>query len=418
MADSSAQTARRTRALLLIVLATLTGCAARVRQPPDAGRAEAASATINSATLAAPIRFLADDLFEGRGPGTRGDALARAYVATEMEEIGLQPGAADGSWEQPVELIGLTAEIPASWDFRRAGQRLRLERNDFVATAAVADERVRIENAEVVFVGYGIEAPEYQWDDFKGADVRGKVLLMLNDDPDWDPALFAGKRRLYYGRWTYKYESAARHGAVGAIIIHTPQSAAYPWQTVQTSWSGENSRLPQRAPSALQIQAWVTEPAAEHLAALAGRSLASLVSAARSRAFTPVPLDVRTSLTVRSAMRPYATANVIGVLPGTDPALRDQAVIYTAHHDHLGTKIDANGQPAIYNGALDNAAGVAQLLAIARAFVAAPPPRRSVIFLAVAAEEQGLLGSEYYVKHPTVPPARMVAAINFDGGNI
>jgi Zn-dependent M28 family amino/carboxypeptidase len=406
----------RTRALLLILLLAVTGCAAR--RSPEAADGAAASATITPATLAAPIRILADDLLEGRGPGTRGDALARAYIATEMEAIGLQPGGPGGSWEQPIELIGLTAQPPDHWDFQRASQRLRLERGDFVATAAVAEQRVGIDDAEVVFVGYGIEAREYQWDDFKGVDVRGKVLLMLNDDPDWDPALFAGTRRLYYGRWTYKFESAARHGAAGAIVIHTPRSAAYPWQTVQTSWGGESSRLPERELSALQIQAWVTEAAAARLASLAGHSLVALVGAARSRAFSPVPLGVRTSLTMRSGVRRYATANVIGVLPGTDPALRDQAVIYIAHHDHLGTKIDASGRPVIYNGALDNASGVAQLLAIARAFVAAPAPRRSVVFLAVAAEEQNLLGSAYFVKHPTVPPAQMVAAINFDGANI
>jgi Zn-dependent M28 family amino/carboxypeptidase len=403
-------------ALALALLAA--GCS--VRAPwadPGAPDSAVARQSITPAVLAAPMRFLASDLLEGRGPGTRGDALARAYIASEMEEIGLQPGAPDGGWEQPVELIGLRTDLPSHWDFTSDRRRLRLERADFVATSAVVGEHAAIDDAEVVFVGYGIQAPEYEWDDFKGTDLRGKVLLMLNDDPDWDPSLFAGKRRLYYGRWTYKYESAARQGAAGAIILHTPKSAAYPWQTVQTSWGGENSRLPDDPRPVLQVQGWVTEEAGERIATLAGQSLASLVAEARERGFVPIPLGVTTSLTVSNRVRRYQTANVIGVLPGTDPALRQQAVIYTAHHDHLGSETDPSGRAVIYNGALDNAAGVAQMLAIARAFAAAPP-RRSVVFIALAAEEQGLLGSEYYVAHPTVPPAQIVAAINFDGGNV
>jgi Zn-dependent M28 family amino/carboxypeptidase len=395
------------------------GCS--VRAPwtdPGAPDSAVARRSITAPALAGPMRFLASDLLEGRGPGTRGDALARAYIASEMEEIGLRPGGTDGGWEQPIELIGLRTEVPDHWDFTSDRRRLRLERADFVATTGVAAEHAAVVDAEVVFVGYGIQAPEYGWDDFKGADLRGKVLLMLNDDPDWDPALFAGARRLYYGRWTYKYESAARQGAAGAIILHTPQSAAYPWQTVQTSWSGENSRLPDDRRPQLQIQGWVTEEAGERIATLAGHSLESLTAEARRREFAPIPLGVTTSLAVSNRVRRYQTANVIGALAGSDPALRNQAVVYTAHHDHLGMKTDPGGQAVIYNGALDNAAGVAQLLAIARAFAAAAPPRRSVLFITLAAEEQGLLGSEYYVAHPTVPPAQIVAAINFDGGNV
>jgi Zn-dependent M28 family amino/carboxypeptidase len=405
-------------ALCAITSLLLAGCAARApHRSPEA----AASAQITAASLAGPTRFLADDLFAGRGPGTREDALARAYIAAEMETIGLRPGAADDGWEQPVELVGVSAEPPPAWDFFRGDVRLRLDRrDDFVAASAVVAPRARIDDAELVFVGYGIQAPEYGWDDFKGVDLRGKVLVMLNDDPDWDPTLFAGRRRLYYGRWTYKYESAARAGAIGAIIVHTPASAGYPWQTVQTSWSGENSRLAAGADAAttLQVQAWVSELSAQAIATLAGTSLAALTEQARRADFAPVPLGITTSLTLQNTLRHYATANVIGVLPGSDPALAQQAVVYTAHHDHLGSRHDADGQAVIFNGALDNATGIAQLLGVARAFAAAPAPKRSVLFIAVAAEEQGLLGSAYYVQHPTVPPAQMVAAINFDAANI
>ena len=380
----------------------------------------AAEQRITAKVLAGPIRFLADDALEGRGPGTRGDQLARLYIASMMESLGLRPGGPDGGWEQPFELLGITGTAPARWTFASGRERLDLvNQHDFVAVSGVQTARAVVESAEVVFVGYGIQAPEYGWDDFKEADLRGKVLLMLNNDPDWDPDLFAGKRRLYYGRWTYKYESAARQGAAGAIIVHTTESAGYPWQTVQTSWSGENSRLPSDHGPELQVQGWVTEEAARRLVALSGHDLPALVASARQRAFVPVPLGVTTSIRLENRLRRYQTANVLGVLPGRDPLLREQCVVYTAHHDHLGAKKGKDGAVAIYNGAVDNASGVAQLLAVARAFQALPePPRRSVLFLAVAAEEQGLLGSAYYAAHPTVAPGRMVANLNFDGANI
>jgi Zn-dependent M28 family amino/carboxypeptidase len=405
----------------LVFAALAVACAVGAPRPEPLERTlRAAEAHITGGALAAPIRFLADDALEGRGPGTRGDALARLYIATQMQVLGLEPAGPGGDWEQPFELLGITSSAPAEWTLDGSRGRVRLRNQpDFVATSPVAGGTAALAAAEVVFVGYGIEAPEYQWDDFKGVDVRGKVLLMLNNDPDWDPALFAGKRRLYYGRWTYKYESAARHGAAGAIIVHTDESASYPWQTVQTSWSGENARLPDGSGPSLGVQAWVTEASAARIAARGGQDLGRLVVAARRREFVPVPLGVRTSLRLHTTVRRYRTANVLGRLPGRDARLRDEVVVYTAHHDHLGTKRDAAGRGAIYNGAVDNAAGIAQLLAVARAFAALPqPPKRSILFVAVAAEEQGLLGSEYYTRHPTVAPGRMVANINFDGGNI
>jgi Zn-dependent M28 family amino/carboxypeptidase len=374
---------------------------------------------IDRASLEAPIRFLASDLLEGRGPATRGDDLAQLYLATEMQSIGLEPGGENGSWYQPFDIVGIDSKVPDAWSFRaKNGQAVTLKRwDDFIAGSGVQNDRSVIENAELVFVGYGIEAPEYKWDDFKKMDLRGKVLVMLNNDPDWDPKLFEGTKRLYYGRWTYKYESAARQGAAGAIIIHTTPSAGYPWQVVQTSWTGEQFELPAEGEPRTQVSAWVTEEAAKQLMAAAGRDLAKLVASAKNRNFKPVPLGITTSLQLQNTISRKKTANVIGLLRGSDRP--GEAVVYTAHHDHLGIgEPDAEGD-RIYNGALDNASGVAQVLAIARAFAALPQrPSRSILFNFVAAEEQGLLGSEYYAKHPTFHPGKMAANLNFDGANI
>lgn len=386
--------------------------------PPDAERA---AKEITPATLSSTVRFLAHDLLEGRGAATRGDELGRAYIASVFEGLGLEPGAADGGWEQGFDIVSLTAELPKVWTFAAGGKHVDLAYwDDYTGSAGMQRASGGFEGAEVVFAGYAMQAPEYDWDDFKGADLRGKVLLVLNNDPDWDPKLFAGETRLYYGRWDYKYSSAARQGAAGAIIVHTQPSAGYPWQVVQSSWSGEQFELPDDGGTPrLQFRAWATEAAARRLLALGGKSFDELVEAARRRDFRPVPLGVTTSIGLRVALSRKRTANVIGLLRGSDPKLRDEAVIYTAHHDHLGVgEPDATGD-AIYNGALDNAAGVAQMLAVARAYAALPQaPRRSVVFLAVGTEESGLLGSEFYTRHPTFAPGRMAANVNIDGANI
>jgi Zn-dependent M28 family amino/carboxypeptidase len=383
--------------------------------------AERAAKAINRGSLEAPIRFLADDLLEGRGPASRGDETSRLYLATTLESLGYQPGGPGGAWQQPFDIVGVQATMPDTWDFKAGGESVSLKRSDeYIAASGVQSEKAEIGNAPLVFVGYGIQAPEYRWDDYKGADLKGKVLVMLNNDPDWDPKLFEGKRRLYYGRWTYKYESAARQGAAGAIIVHTTPSAGYPWQVVQTSWSGEQFSLPV-APDAPQVQVkgWTTEDAMRRLMKAGGQDLDKLVAQARSRDFKPVPLGITTSLTLPNKVDRVKTANVAGLLPGSDPKLKGDVVILTAHHDHLGIgKPDASGDK-IYNGAIDNAAGDAQVLAIAKAFAALPQrPRRSVLILFVAAEEQGLLGSQYYAEHPTFPAGRIAANINFDGGNV
>jgi Zn-dependent M28 family amino/carboxypeptidase len=387
-----------------------------------AGAETAAAEAITAAALEAPIRFLADDLLEGRGPASRGDRLTQIYLASTMQLLGLEPAGPDGSWYQPFSVVGITAAVPKTWSFERGGETVTLDHwEEFIAASGVQREAAAIDGAELVFVGYGIEAPEYGWDDFGDADLAGKVLVMLNNDPDWDPELFEGNRRLYYGRWTYKYESAARQGAAGAIIVHTTPSAGYPWQVVQTSWTGEQFELPAGDEPRLEVAAWTTEEAMEELFRLAGKDYAALVESAKSREFTPVPLGVTTSLALENEISRVETANVAGMLPGSDPGLAEQVVVYTAHHDHLGMAAAEDGGDAdrIYNGALDNASGVAQVLAVARAATLLPePPRRSLLFLFVGAEEQGLLGSKYYADHPTVAPGRIAANLNFDGANI
>jgi Zn-dependent M28 family amino/carboxypeptidase len=404
-------------AVTLLTAAALASVKPALLSPGE----KAAADTVREPRLRADIRFLAHDLLEGRGPATRGDRLAQVYVAARMEAIGLEPAAPDGTWFQPFDIVGITSELPEVLRVTRGAEAVELRvMQDYVAFSGVQADQARVEDAEIVFVGYGIVAPEHQWDDYKGADLTGKVLLYMNNDPEDDPELFAGKARLYYGRWDYKYEMAARQGAAGAIVIHTTPSAGYGWQVVQSSWSGEQFALPSRGQPEVPVKAWTTEEATRRLAALGGHDLDRLRESAESRDFRPVPLGVRLSLTLRNQVQRKQSANVIGRLRGRDAQLAGQAVIYTAHHDHLGVKQGASPEEdAIYNGALDNASGVATLLAIAEAAVALePPPRRSLLFAAVGAEEAGLLGSRFLAENPPLAAGRLAANINIDGMNI
>jgi len=381
---------------------------------------QAAHLYITHNSLEASIRFLASDALEGRGPATRGDQLARLYLATQLESLGFQPGGPNGQWQQPFDIVGIKAQLPKTWRFQGKKAPVDLTwRDDYIAVSGQQSENVSIDDAELVFVGYGIEAPEYHWNDFKGMNLKGKVLVMLNNDPDWDPKLFAGKRRLYYGRWVYKYESAARQGAAGAIIIHTTESAGYPWQVVQSSWGGEQFELPAEGEPRIQLKGWATQEAISRLLESSGYDLQKLVAAARSRTFKPVSLGIRTSIAFTNKLSRVQTANVAGLLPGSDPKLADQVVVFSAHHDHLGIgEPDATGD-RIYHGALDNASGCAQVLTTAHAFAVLPErPRRSVLILFVAGEERGLLGSMYYAAHPTFRAGKIAADLNFDGGNM
>jgi Zn-dependent M28 family amino/carboxypeptidase len=388
---------------------------------PDDAQVAAAELAVTEPALKGHIRFLADDLLEGRGPGSRGDELAQRYIASHFESLGLKPAAPDGGWYQKVPLVGVTARVPAALSFQHGNDRLELKRHDdYVIASGKAQQHVAVQNAEIVFVGYGIQAPEYQWDDFKGVDLRGKILLMMNNDPADDPELFGGKRRLYYGRWDYKYASAARQGAAGAIIIHTTPSAGYPFQVVQTSWSGEEFELEQSSGPRVDVRGWLTEDASRKLVALGGQNLDKLRAAAEKRDFRPVPLGVQLSIEFDCDVRKKQTANVLGLLPGSDPALSRQAVVFMAHHDHLGLALQRNAQgDNIYNGAVDNASGTAALLAIARAAASlSKRPARSLLFAAVGAEEQGLLGSLYLAEHPPIAAGNLAAVINIDCVNI
>ena len=379
--------------------------------------ADQVSDRIREEELRAVVAELAGDEYEGRGPGTAGDIRAREWIAAQLAQANIAPGAGE-SYEQPFELVSVTTKLPEEWAFS-SGVSVAPS-TEFVANVGNQTSRATLDGAELVFVGYGIQAPEYDWDDYKSHDVSGKVLVMLNNDPEWDPELFAGQRRLYYGRWTYKYEIAARLGAAGAIIVHTTPSAGYPWQVVDTSWSGPQYEIPTEGEPRLEVAAWLTEAAIRELFESAGQDLDALVQAARSRDFAPAPLGIRTSLELEAGLERVETANVLGVLPGCDPELADEAVVVTAHHDHLGKGVaTSEGEDAIYNGAFDNATGVASVLSLARALSELPsPPRRSVVFAFVGAEEQGLLGSAYYARHPTFHPGRIAANVNLDGVSI
>lgn len=402
---------------LLPLLAVSAAFTAWAETPAE----KAAQKWITADTIRAHVRFLASDALEGRGPATRGDQLAQQYISAQLESLGLKPAGANGSWLQKFDVVGTDGHPDQVTFTGPGGKALTLKSSDdYILVAGQQEPTSKLDKAELVFAGYGIQAPEYKWDDFKGIDLKNKVLLVMNNDPEDDPNLFAGKARLWYGRWDYKYEKAARMGAAGAIIIHTTPSAGYPWQVVQTSWAGEQFDLPASDPSSLEVKGWTTEEASRKIVALAGKDLDQLRKLAQSRDFKPVPLGVTLSTVFKSQVQKKTTANVLAVLPGSEPELSKQYVVFSAHHDHLGKKPGAKpGEDDIYNGAVDNASGVAALLTVARALAALPKaPRRSILFAVVAAEEQGLLGSQYLVEHPPVPVGMMAADINIDGVNI
>ena len=378
--------------------------------------------TLSTDALKAHDRFLASDLLEGRGPGTRGDRLAINYIAAQFESYGLQPGGDNGTFLQRVALLGITTQPDkTSLSFTKAGAATigpLKYLDEFVATDLTQKESSALDS-DVVFVGHGVVAPEYRWDDYKGLDTRGKTLVMLVDDPPAsaaEPELFKGKARTYYGRWTYKYEIGAAKNADAVILIHTNDAAGYPWQVVRNSWGKETSYVQLKAGQpALKIAAWMTRDAAVNLFRGAGYDLDAMTTAAASRDFKPVSLGYKLSGTIASSLRPFDDANVVARLPGSDAKLRDEAVLYTAHHDHLGIgKADERGD-TIYNGAIDNASGCALLLELARVWSETKPaPKRSVYFSAVAAEEQGLLGSAYLGQNPPIPAGRIALNLNFD----
>jgi Zn-dependent M28 family amino/carboxypeptidase len=380
---------------------------------------------IEASVLAGHIQFLADDLLEGRGPGTTGDAITQLYLETQFKIHGLQPIPGTQSYRQSVPMIGVTSRAAQTWTFRSKQAQanpnsLALKYfDDYIAVAGKPEPRIALDQRELVFVGYGIQAPEFQWDDFKGQDLRGKILVMMNNDPERDPNLFGGSRRLYYGRWDYKYESAERQGAAGAIIIHTTPSAGYPFTVIQTSWTGEEFELRDAAGPRMEMKAWITDDAARSLFKFAGHDLDSLRESAESRDFRPVPLGLHLTTEIETEVRQRDTANVVGFLPGSDPTLADEHVVFMAHHDHIGIAVDRDeNRDNIYNGAIDNASGTAALLTILKGISESQiRPRRSLMFAAVGAEEQGLLGSRFLAEQPIVPNGKLAALVNIDGIN-
>ena len=401
------------------LLLTLTLAACAPPPPPPAPPPGPALEAMTTASLTAHLKMLSSDLFEGRAPATRGGQLAEQYIATQLEALGLAPAGDNGTYLQAVPIVesmvdrGFTLSIPGA-TYRYMA--------DVLAFSGKEDARVQVQG-DVVFVGYGINAPELKWNDYEGVDVKGKwVLIMVNDPPAPadEPTLFGGKALTYYGRWTYKFEEATRQGAAGALLIHTYESATYPWQVVQSSWSGTQYSLPPAdgAP-ALGVKAWISEEAAIDLAKRAGKDLDALRRAATQRGFRAVPLGIRAAATLQQRSARKIAHNVVAKLTGEND---QQAVIWTSHWDHFGVREALPGEPRdldrIYNGAYDNASGVAGLLEVAKSMAqATTKPGRSMYFVFTTAEESGLLGSEHFIAHPPLPPAQMAANLNIDGLN-
>ena len=377
----------------------------------------------NEEKLKSTVKFLSDDGFEGRAPGSRGGELAAKYIANQLELIGIKPGN-NGSYFQPVSLVAVKANPAMTLNVGNAAYKFG---DDFVAFTGAQTENVNI-NSELVFVGYGIDAPEQKWNDYKGnaEDYRGKILVMMVNDPPAtkdEPTLFGDKALTYYGRWTYKFEEAARRGAAGVILIHTTDSAGYGWNVVRTSngsWRFDVARTDENKTPFLQMRSWMTEETARKIFAQAGKNLDQMREQAKTRSFQPVKLGLTATVDLKSEVKRLDSNNVVGVWEASAAPMKDEYVIYTAHWDHLGIGVPNKQGDAIYNGALDNASGVAQILAIAEAITKMPKaeqPKRSQIFLFTTAEEQGLLGAEWYAQHPVFPLAKTVANLNVDGGN-
>lgn len=424
---------------LLVVAATVLLAACASPSTPARDRAaeqraallaqQAAIATeqISAAGLMKNITVLASDAFDGRKPGTAGEDATVNYLVEQFKSVGLIPGSQQGSYTQAVGLIGITGK--ARLQINVNGQPLSLKAGeDFVATSPRFLPDVDISDSPLVFVGYGVQAPEFGWDDYKGLDVTGKTLVMLINDPpivdtnnpaQLDPKLFKGQGMSYYGRWTYKYDIASALGAAAVLIVHETVPASYPWAVVQNSWGGENFELdaPHRNLKRVPVQGWLTLEKTRELFKASGQDFDTLKAAAVRRDFVPVALPAQATARIRNTLRTIESRNVAGRIVGSDPALEHQHLVYTAHWDHLGRDPALKGDQ-IYNGATDNATGVAGLIEIAKAYKALPvPPKRSILFLAVTAEEQGLLGSRAYATQPLYPIADTLANINMDSVN-
>jgi Zn-dependent M28 family amino/carboxypeptidase len=402
--------------LIVLICGVLAQTAPRTMAVHFPPAAIAAFQQIDAERIRAHVRFLSHDLLEGRGTGQRGGDIAAEYIATQFALNGLKPAGDNGTYMQRVPMVGITTAPESTFAFvpSKGSSRELKPLSEYVAHDETQQTDSTV-NADIVFVGYGVEAPEYQWDDYKGVDVKGKVLLMLVNEPTSDdPNFFKGKALTYYGRWVYKFEQAARKGAVGALLIHKTEMASYPWEVVRNSNSGEKSYLKLDGSPKLKVAAWIHLDAAKELATMSGMDIDKLMADARSKDFRPVSLSVKLQAHMVNKIRPFESNNVIAMLPGSDAKLKSEVVMYSAHYDHLGIRPEMPGDN-IYNGADDNATGCGILLEMAHAFAsAATKPRRSILFASVTAEEQGLLGSEYLGKHPPVPAGKITLDLNYD----
>jgi Zn-dependent M28 family amino/carboxypeptidase len=427
MNASSPMTMRRLFSPLALV--ALAACTAQSDKVSDSTRtainadpvpAEAIAA-VDTATFMNHVRVLSHDSLMGRQPGTPGEDKAVAYLESQFKSMGLAPGNPDGSYVQKVPLVGITVKNLPILTFTKGSTSKSLKwRDDYVAWTKHVAPTAEIKNSELVFVGYGTEAPEFNWDDYKGTDVAGKTLVMLvNDPPLADTSQFGGKRMTYYGRWTYKYEQGMKHKAAGVLLVHETDRAGYPFTVVQGKTAEQFDVVtPDKNMSRVNVEGWITLDQAKALMQMAGQNFDSLKAQAATKEFKPVPLGVTANVSLQNALRTIDSKNVVAKLEGSDAALKDQYVIYTAHWDHFGIGEKVNGD-SIYNGASDNATGTAGLLTIAKGFKAMKtPPKRSILFVSVTAEEQGLLGSQYYAQMPLYPLAKTVANINMDGINV
>ena len=391
-----------------------TNTAPRVTGLPAA--AEQAMAAVDPEKIRAHVKFLASDLLEGRGTGARGGDIAAEYIATQFALYGLSPAGDNGTFMQKVPMVGIATQEDTTFTLvpDKGGPMTLHSRTGFVAMDETTSPQSEVD-APIVWMGYGIDAPEFDWNDYKDADVKGKVLLMMvNQPPSADPKFFNAGTLTYYGRWTYKFEEAARKGAVGVILIHKTEMASYGWNVVRNSWSGERAYLRNDPAPKLKVASWIQLDVARKLAQACGMNLDEMMIAAQKRGFKAVPLPAKLKATMISKVRPFDANNVIARLPGSDPSLKEEAISYSAHYDHLGIVAGMPGDN-IYNGAQDNATGCGILLEIARVLAAAPQqPKRSIYFAAVTAEEQGLRGSEFLGKHPPVPARDVSLDLNYD----
>jgi Zn-dependent M28 family amino/carboxypeptidase len=420
---------------LSLLAAACGGSDTTSQQAPVSGQTQAPAPMtpdqmpkVDQAAILDRIKVLSADEFEGRAPGTKGEELTVRYLVEESKKLGLQPGNPDGTYVQKVPLVGITGAEVRPFTVTRGGQKRSFKWSDeVVAFTKRVTDTVALENSELVFVGYGVTAPEYNWDDFKGMDLKGKTLVVLVNDPQvpdaadasrLDAKLFNGQAMTYYGRWTYKYEKAAELGAAGVFIVHETGPAGYPYPVVQ-GFMGERFDLvtENKNMNRAAVEGWFSLDTARAILKMAGQDFDALKKQAVSRDFKPVPLGMQASMALKNTMRTIDSQNVIAKVEGSDPQLKNEYVVYSAHWDHLGVNSTGTGD-RINNGALDNASGVAAMLEMARGFTQVQPkPKRSILFLFVTAEEQGLLGSQYYATHPLYPLDKTIANINIDGVN-